>query len=206
MFSFFSSFVSPSLEKSGPTQVPTPTPFTTQEEVLIKYDQGINKLGKLVGMCQPMTNHYVDLLIKGHNPSTELQDDKVFLKESINEENRELAAETSGNKDVTHYAFIENGKKHTDDTIKPGKLDEKITDLVDKNNHVIINIPLNSTLEHQVYIGRDEENSRNCFFVDFNIRGAERKGPCSELVHQFADHLRTNYPTIDTTTSKVGLG
>lgn len=122
-----------------PTKKEETTPFTTQGEVLEKYGQGINDQGELVGMCRPMANAYASLILKGKNPEEYLADDKKFLKLAIEEENKELE---SGDSDVDHLAFKENGAEHTDISVAKRDLtEETVTDLLDENDHLLITYP-----------------------------------------------------------------
>lgn len=176
------------------------TPFTTQGEVLEKYGQGVNDQGQVVGMCRPMSNAYLDLLLKGKKPKDYLADDKKFLALSIEEENRELE---SGESDVDHFAFKENNIPHFDLTIEKNDLTEKtLTDLLEENNHLLITYPQPSA-DHEIYLGR--KNQGRCRFFDANIKGGERKGGCDKLIAEVIDVMKSQYVEEDKP-FRVGMG
>ena len=169
------------------------TPFTTQEQVLEKYGQGVNDEGKVVGMCRPMSNVYLDLLLKGKKPKDFLANDKKFLALAIDEENRELE---SGGSDVDHFAFTENGIPHTDITVAKSDLTEAtFTDLLKENKHLLITFPQKHA-DHEIYLGRNKKEG-SCRFFDANIKGGERKGGCDELIHQMVGLMRSRYTEED---------
>lgn len=176
------------------------TPFTTQGEVLEKYGQGVNDQGQVVGMCRPMSNAYLDLLLKGKKPKDYLADDKKFLALSIEEENRELE---SGESDVDHFAFKENNISHFDLTIEKNDLTEKtLTDLLEENNHLLITYPQPSA-DHEIYLGRKDQG--RCRFFDANIKGGERKGGCDKLIAEVIDVMKSQYVEEDKP-FRVGMG
>ena len=196
MFSMFSMFASKEKRVD---------PFTTQARVLDKYHLGRNKKGEFVGMCRPMSNPYLDEILNGRDPSIELADDKQFVKSAILEENAELMAEEAGELDVDHIAFKKNNIQHTHGTIEPGKLGAGITQLLESSDHLLLNFPVGQ-LEHQVYIGKDKTAKNGCRLFDANRDGAEKRGPCSQLVKDFVGHLEKTYPQIKTSTINVGIG
>jgi len=168
--------------------------FTTQSEVLTKYKQAINDQGNIVGMCQPMSNLYLSLLLQGKDPANYLKDDKIFLNEAIKEENKELKSEKEGNKDVHHFAFQQNNRPHADEEISKNELKtERFKALLEKSQHLLVTYPVTKDLSHQVYIGRDSSNYSSCRFFDANIPGGERKGACDEIVPQFVDVMKKQY-------------
>lgn len=169
------------------------TPFTTQGQVLEKYGQGVNDEGEIVGMCRPMSNVYLDLLLKGKKPEEFLKDDKKFLALAIDEENRELE---SGKSDLDHFAFTENNSTHSDITVAKSDLtEETFTNLLRENEHLLITFPQKNA-DHEVYLGRRKKEGF-CRFFDVNIQGGERKGGCDELIHQMVELMRSKYAEED---------
>lgn len=166
--------------------------FTTQHDVLKKYNLATNDDGKTVGMCRPMSNVYLNIILRGENPDNYLKDDKKFLAEAIKEENMELEAEKNGNKDADHFAFHQNNVPHTDEEIRKKDLtEEKFKTLLEKNKHVLVTYPVTKDVSHEVYLGRDEDSS--CRFFDANIKGGERKGSCDKIITEFVNRAQKEY-------------
>jgi hypothetical protein len=177
--------------------------FTTQKEILEKYGFAINDQGEFVGMCRPMTNAYLNLILKGEKPKKYLADGRRFLADSIERENRELEAAKLGETDIDHSAFKENNVPHTDLTLPKHHLTEAtVTDLLEKNKHLLITYP-QEKVYHQIYLGRIKED--RCRFFDANIRGGERKGRCDELTHQIVEAMKSHYSQEDKPFG-VGMG
>jgi len=169
-------------------------PFTTQYEVLTKYNLGLNKDGVMVGMCQPMSNLYASLLIQNKDPSTYLKDDKQFLNEAIIEENREGKAEEGGNKDVEHFAFQQNNIPHIDEEVSKNNLNtESFKALLQKSQHLLVTYPSTKDFAHEVYLGKESSNNSSCRFFDANLRGGERKGDCDKIIPQFVETMKKQY-------------
>ena len=170
------------------------TPFTTQNDVLKKYNLATNDNGDTVGMCRPMSNAYLSVILKGKNPGPYLKNDKKFLAKAIKEENRELEAEKNGHKDVDHLAFYQNNIPHTDEEL--GKQDltkDKFKMLLQKHQHLLVTYPVTSEMSHEVYIGRDTEKNYSCRFFDANIKGGERKGSCDKIITEFVSRAQKEY-------------
>lgn len=180
---------------SGITQ--KKTPFTNQREILEKYDQGINDNGELVGMCRPMSNTYLDLILKEKNPTEYLADDKEFLALSIHEENKELFAIQAGETDIDHFSFKENNIFHTDATFKKNELSpKKVTHLLENNQHLLITFPQQKDA-HEVYLGKKSRQSTTCRFFDANLKGGERIDSCQSLIPQVVELIESQYSQED---------
>jgi hypothetical protein len=189
----------------------SPTPFTTQAEVLTKYKQGTNVKGELVGMCDPMTNVYLGLVLDAKNPSEVLADDKRFLIASIHAENAQLKAEKEGHPDIHHHAFTQRNIPHHDLQVEKTDLTpNKMSALLNQGQHLIITYPTitppdKPQLSHQAYLGREGVDLQHgCRFFDANVRGGERKGSCSELVDDFVQVMRKQY-TLNNEPFTVGV-
>ncbi|KTD36346.1 hypothetical protein Lnau_1330 [Legionella nautarum] len=177
--------------------------FTTQKEILEKYGVAINDQGELVGMCRPMTNAYLNLILKGEKPKKYLADARRFLADSIERENRDLEASKLGETDIEHAAFKENNIPHTDLTIPKVHLTEAtVTGLLEKNKHLLITYPQEKAA-HEIYLGRVRDS--RCRFFDANIRGGEKKGQCAELIHQVVEAMKSQYAKEDKPFG-VGMG
>ncbi|KTC89242.1 MULTISPECIES: hypothetical protein [Legionella] len=193
MRTFFSSFSANNKEA-----------FTTQREILEKYGLAVNDQGEVVGMCRPMTNTYLSLILQGEKPKKYLEDGKKFLANSIERENRELEAAKLGETDIDHSAFKENNVPHVDLILPKNHLTEAtVTALLEKNKHLLITYPQDKA-DHEIYLGRKNEAGR-CRFFDANIRGGERKGRCDELIHQVVEAMKSQYTKEDKPFG-VGMG
>lgn len=167
------------------------TPFSTQYEVLNKYNQAINDNGDTVGMCRAMSNLYLSLLLQKKKPEEYLKDDKEFLKEAILEENKELEAEQNGQKDIEHFGFKQHNIPHEDRKFSKHELTQNtFNTLLTQSNHLLITYPIRQGLLHEVYLGKE---GSQCRFFDANIHGGERKGPCHQIVPHFVKITQDNY-------------
>ncbi|KGP62249.1 hypothetical protein EP47_12700 [Legionella norrlandica] len=166
----------------------SPSPFTTQAEVLEKYNLYLNDNGDPVGMCRPMTNAYLSLILRGKNPGEYLANDQRFLELAIKEENKELE---SRNPDVDHFAFEENNIPHLDKTVEKSSLKkETLSKLLEDSQHLLITYP-QKKFEHEFYLGKKMDG--NCRFFDANITGGERNGPCDELISNIVEIMKSRY-------------
>lgn len=181
--------------------------FTTQRDLLSEHDVLTHDNGEEIGMCLPMTNVYLDLLLKGDNPSRYLFDAQRFLNLSIVEENRELDAEKSGDQDIDHCAFSNNGVAHEHETLaRESFTPAAILKRLERKPNILMQFPVQGSgnpearqLKHQVFIGRVRSN---CRFFDANMQGGERIAPCKELADFVLTYLDNAYPD----RGKVSLG
>ena len=128
-------------------------PFTTQFEVLSKYHQDKDKQGNVVGMCRPMSNVYLRLILEHKNPSEYLEEDLRFLKEAIEEENKEVQARHQGHHDLDHYVFEQHHIPHQhQDFTKSELTQEKFEQVLENKQHLLITYPTNPKQYHEVYL------------------------------------------------------
>ncbi len=181
-------------------------PFTNQYDMLMKNDQAINDKGEAVGMCQAMTNHYLDLLLNQLDPTQELQDGQKFLKSSIIEENHELDFRAENPDEEDHHAFYKNKVEHQDEHYLLKNLTpEQINQTLKDKNHMLMTFELNERdKNHQVYIGK--QSSTHCRFFDANLNSGERIKPCDELIPEAMNYLQNHYSLNADTPFKVGVG
>lgn len=192
--------------------------FSTQEQALTRFGIWESDSGKEAGGCKAMTNLYAkeaikekDPAIRGAGPTEALKNEKRWVKDFVREENQEIAAADKGDTDTIHHAFNVHHIPHEHATIAPGKLEEELPKILTESDHVLVTIPMEpprpneSTLEHELYIGRGGPKADNtCRFFDANIPRGERKGDCSKLIKKFTAHIRTIYPETANYPSKVG--
>lgn len=173
-------------------------PFTTQFEVLSKYHQDKDEQGNVVGMCRPMSNAYLGLILERKNPTEYLSHDLRFLEEAIKEENKEVQARHHGHQDLDHYAFEQHHIPHKHQNFAKSELtQEKIEQVLENKQHLLITYPTNDTQYHEVYLGKENPKlklaSNRCRFFDANIPGGERLGSCPEVIKEFIRATKIQY-------------
>lgn len=173
-------------------------PFTTQLEVLAKYHQDKDEKGNVVGMCRPMSNVYLGLLLEHKNPSEYLAQDLKFLQEAIHEENREVEARHQGHQDLDHFVFEQHHIPHQHQNFSKSELtQEKFEQVLENKQHLLITYPTNPKQYHEVYLGKENPNSHpasnRCRFFDANIPGGERVGSCPEVIKEFIRVTKKHY-------------
>ncbi|KTD62777.1 hypothetical protein Lsan_1764 [Legionella santicrucis] len=182
--------------------------FSNQSEVLAKYKLDINDENEPVGMCQAMTNTYLDLILNGENPTEYLKDDKKFLKKAIHEENLELEFKQKNGicdkeDESIHHVFYKNNIPHEDKTYDLRMLtSEKFKECLKNKEHLLITVELENNVGHEVYLGK--LNSSKCRFFDANLNGGEIIKPCEELIPEAVEHLKS-YKLKENSTFKMGI-
>ncbi|QEY52652.1 hypothetical protein [Legionella longbeachae] len=181
-------------------------PFTNQFDMLMESGQAINDDGEAVGMCQPMSNHYLDLLLNKQDPTQELQDGKQFLKKSIIEENQEIDFRAQNPGEDEHHAFHKNKVEHRDEQHSLKSLTpEKVSKTLEDKDHMLMTFELSQKDKyHQVYFGK--QSASKCRFFDANLNGGERVKPCDELIPEMMEYLKKRYSLDEDTSFKLGIG
>ena len=211
MFHFFSNVFKEVSDRydSNPkvtsqTERPKPgVPFTTQAEVLTKYNAATHDNGDIVGMCRSMTAEYASTAIQHQNTRELLDHDLDFLSRSIRRENAQLAKPNTP--DMGHQVFKEHNLPHSDMVVAPGKLESQLQLTLAKNErkneHVIVTVQTGPGDErHEAYIGKTPSFTGNCRFFDANTFGGERRGPCDAIIKEFHESLQKlgcdSYPAV----------
>lgn len=194
-------------------ELPETTPFSTQANVLTKYNLGTKPSGLFVGMCKPMANTYVGLLLDNKDPTAVLADDKNFLTQSIKEENEELDADNQQEPDIEHHAFNKRKIPHRHQQVPKSELSpSKLTTLLRQSQHLLLTYPTTPSeppnqpdTYHEVYLGRQGKTLKDgCRFFDANVPKGERKGPCEQVINDFYKAMREQYTDKDASFS-VGM-
>lgn len=180
--------------------------FTTQKEMLERV--GALHLG--IGLCDSLTNTWLEQRIKGHEP-TYLQNEVTTFNKAFDVLSKQAEMQKQGRNDMRNYAFVETGTPYHQKAVPTSQLVQAdgVAKAFEGAPFAAVTIPVKKGKAPHMVGFENDNGEGDCRMFDANLRGGELKGPCADIQEYFALAVeRTVHKSVDLekSPSRVVLG